>query len=115
VLQAYNQGMTTDEAFLSTIGMDAGAFETQWADELGVPDDYITPTPWVLPTFRPAPTMVVRGQTVPTEEPGAETAPTAITTPEKSTPIGTAIPCLSFVPIFILGLGTIFYRKNKQP
>jgi len=115
LLHAYKQGETTEDAFQTAIGKSAGEFESEWAKAMGVPDDYVTPTPWALPTFRPAPTMVVRGQTSPTQEP---TPKVVANTPvaEGSAPGGTSLPCTSFAPVLMLGLGTILYRKNrKQP
>ncbi|HSM71410.1 MAG TPA: peptidase MA family metallohydrolase, partial [Anaerolineales bacterium] len=115
LLAAYKQGKMTDEAFLAAIGKDAGAFETEWAQYLGVPDDYVTPTPWALPTFRSAPTMFVRGQTAATQEPTVEPVFTPTALPDDPTPSQTNFPCVSFAPALALGLGVVIYRQKRQP
>lgn len=113
LLQAYKSGQTTDDAFLTAIGKDAGAFETEWGQYVGVPADYVTPTPWALPTFRPAPTMVVRGQNDTPQSPTPEPAsPTQTSTPEEQTPSQTSPSCLSFAPILVMGLGTLLFKGN---
>jgi len=114
LLQAYKSGETTDDAFKAAIGIDAGEFETQWATKMGVPDDYVTPTPWALPTFRPAPTMVVRGQTVPTPRPTQEVVFTETPVQMNSAPERTGLPCTSFAPVLTLGFGTLLYRQNHR-
>lgn len=114
LLQAYNQGLTTDEAFISAIGIDAGAFESQWAKNLGVPDDYVTATPWPFPTFPSPPTMVAQGQVVPTQDPTLVPDSTPTDIPDAPTPSGTRLPCTSFAPVLALGLGTLIYRRKRN-
>lgn len=116
LLHAYKEGKTTNDAFKAAIGMDAGAFEAQWATYLGIPDNYVTPTPWALPTFRPAPTMAIIGQAPPTPKPKPtrETVPTEPPATGESTPNRPSLPCTSFAPVLALGLGTLFYRGNRR-
>jgi len=114
LLHAYKEGNTTDEAFMAAIGMDAGTFEAQWAEYLGVPEDYVTPTPWPLPTFRPAPTMAIIGQAPPTPRPTRETVVTEMPATDDAAPSGPSLPCTSFAPVLALGLGTLFYRGNRR-
>ena len=112
LLQAYKKGKTTNDAFLVSIGIDVGTFETEWAKTQGVPDDFVTPTPWPFPTFPSPPTMVPQGQVIPTQEPTLvpDSTPTAI--PEA--PSGTRLPCASFAPVLVLGLGTLIYRRKRN-
>ena len=114
LLQAYKQGQPTEQAFQTAIGKTIGEFETEWAKEMGVPDDFVTPTPWAFPTFRPAPTMAVIGQAPPTREPTPVIVSTQTPVDEESAPSGTSLPCTSFAPVLMLGLGTVLYRQNRK-
>ena len=62
LLAAYKSGLATDDAFMSAFGVDATEFEFGWAAWLGIPEgDYVIPTAWPMPTFRPSPTPFLVG------------------------------------------------------
>jgi len=115
LLRAYQAGNKTNEAFQIALGIDSNEFELGWARSLGAPDDYVVPTPRSLPTLRPAPIMFIPGNSSATQVPvpQAEASPTPESKP--ASPRGTAIPCLSFIPVFILGMGTVIFKNRKQP
>ncbi len=79
LLAAYHAGNSTDEAFQIAFGRTMEEFERDWAAWLGIPaDEYIIPTPWALPTFRPSPTY---GQVAGGGEAQATEVPAATDTP----------------------------------
>jgi len=88
LLAAYRDGLTTDKAFLSALGVDPDQFELDWAAWLGIPEgQYLIPTERPFPTFRPSPTF------------GAPSTQGAPTTPEPapsatptSAPVAVASP-----------------------
>jgi len=94
LLQAYKQGLPTDEAFKAALGVDMGAFQQDWAVSLGASREaMITPTPWPLPTFPPSPTpnIVLKQTRTPTPENVSQSAVNTPTTP-TSAPTATKAP-----------------------
>lgn len=62
LLAAYRQGMVTSEAFPEALGVAPGEFEADWTVWLGLGEgEFVTSTPWPLPTFRPSPTPHLLG------------------------------------------------------
>jgi hypothetical protein len=62
LLAAYRQGMVTSEAFPEALGVTPGEFEADWTVWLGLSEgEFVTNTPWPLPTFRPSPTPSMPG------------------------------------------------------
>ncbi|MEJ2750125.1 MAG: peptidase MA family metallohydrolase [Anaerolineae bacterium] len=103
LLAAYRQGMVTSEAFPAALGVTPGEFETAWTVWLGLEEgEFVTNTPWPLPTFPPSPTPFVRGTAVATSSGQAVAAtpqPTYTPIPKAtavaqltSTPVNTAVP-----------------------
>jgi hypothetical protein len=58
LLAAYKEGQPSAEAFPSALGISLDQFELDWAASVGAVD-YQIPTPMVLPTFFPSPTVGV--------------------------------------------------------
>ncbi|MCP4426352.1 MAG: hypothetical protein GY803_17815 [Chloroflexi bacterium] len=86
LLAAYKRGETTDEAFVSALGVTPGAFEAAWSVWLGLePGEHATPTPWPLPTFLPSPTPFAVETAVVPDAPAATPLPPT-PTPQPSPP-----------------------------
>lgn len=67
LLAAYRAGLVTGEAFPAALGVTPGEFEAGWTVWLGLEaGEFVTNTPWPLPTFPPSPTPFVMGTNVPT-------------------------------------------------
>ncbi|MCB9422316.1 MAG: hypothetical protein H6667_21110 [Ardenticatenaceae bacterium] len=104
LLAAYHQGMITDEAFPAALGVTPGQFEADWTIWLGLAEgEFVTSTPWPLPTFPASPTPRVLGTAVSTSAPQAviTTTPQPSSTPAtqatavaqlNNTPTYTAVP-----------------------
>lgn len=95
LLAAYRQGMVTREAFPEALGVTPGEFEAGWTVWLGLDEgDFVTNTPWPLPTFRPSPTPPGAGGTaVPTTLSTDTPAPKATAVAQLTrTPAYTAVP-----------------------
>lgn len=58
LLAAYKDGETTDDAFQTALGLSVDQFEIDWAGSVGA-EDYLIPTVWAIPTFRPSPTAYI--------------------------------------------------------
>jgi hypothetical protein len=96
LLAAYREGMVTDEAFPAALGVTPGQFEADWTVWLGLTEgEFVTNTPWPLPTFPPSPTPYILGTAVPdsaaTPTPRATAVAQLPTTP-ANTPESTAVP-----------------------
>ncbi len=89
LLAAYRQGMVTDEAFPAALGVTDSEFEADWTVWLGLSEgEFVTNTPWPLPTFPPSPTPRLPGTAVPTTpEP-----PATAVAQSPATPMNTAVP-----------------------
>lgn len=101
LLAAYKDGKGTDEAFNSALGISAETFEYNWAESVGA-EGYVIPTAFVMPTFRPSPTMYVQATPIPT-----------------SAAVETSAPFfrLSIVLLLCFGIGVIrlaSIRKRKK-
>ncbi|MCJ7734179.1 MAG: hypothetical protein MUP11_06490, partial [Anaerolineales bacterium] len=101
LLAAYKDGKGTDEAFNSALGISAETFEYNWAESVGA-EGYVIPTAFVMPTFRPPPTMNVQATPIPT-----------------SAAVETSAPFfrLSIVLLLCFGIGVIrlaSIRKRKK-
>ena len=119
LLKAYKQGITTNDAFRSALGVDARTFESDWAEWAGFPGEYVPPTPRSLPTFIPSPTMFVHGSSPPTpataiaqghhNQEGVKTP-----TPLEENPPATNrnIPCVS--GFLALGLGLTVWLPSHH-
>lgn len=95
LLAAYHQGMITDEAFPAALGVTPSQFEADWTVWLGLQaGEFVTSTPWPLPTFPPSPTPRTLGTAVATTpQPTATPHPPATAAAHSpTTPRGTAVP-----------------------
>jgi hypothetical protein len=144
LLAAYKAGISTEDAFLLALGVTLGEFEAGWAVWLGLPPrQYVTPTPWPLPTFRPSPTLMSFATRTPTTESGITAAtatpspiplattpaPTALaqitvvvqtptpgSTPTRSDTSGRDSPSTGFCPgAFLLLPLLLVYRSRRNP
>jgi hypothetical protein len=90
LLAAYRQGMVTDEVFPAALGVTATEFEAGWTVWLGLSEgEFVTNTPWPLPTFPPSPTPRLPGTAVATTPKPRATAVTQLLTPTSTAvPIG---------------------------
>ncbi len=92
LLAAYGEGLTTEEAFQTVLGVSASDFEGDWALWLGVqPGLYVTPTPWPLPAFPASPTPRILGGVV-TATAAPIASPTSAATAQEPTPLPAARP-----------------------
>jgi hypothetical protein len=123
LLAGYKNGLTTDDAFQNAFGLTLGEFENGWAVWLGIPEgQYVTPTPWPFPTFRPSPTFGTAStqsssQSVPSATPQqiiAEPSPVSETPLPIDTPnIDCCSNCL-FIPFALLGINVMILRRRKR-
>lgn len=99
LLTAYKDGITTEDAFLTAIGVSATQFELDWAASLDAVD-YLIPTPWPSPAFRPSPTYGASsgGATPQPEEDEADRNP--------------LIPCMSIISLLGFGMAGIWYKRK---
>ena len=126
LLAAYKDGEQTDEAFQTALGISIDQFETNWAESVGA-ENYLLPTVWAVPTFRPSPTaniLVEQGTALPGQSPAETPAPPAADSQESmsngsSRPI-TIIPfMIILLIILVLGIGIggiilVKYSSQKQ-
>jgi len=108
LLAAYKEGEQTDEAFQTALGTSIDQFEIDWAESVGA-ENYLIPTVWAVPTFRPSPT-VKQGTALPGQSPAETPAPPAAETRESmsegsSCPITLTPSVMIFLIIAVLGLG----------
>lgn len=98
LLAAYKAGRPTEDAFLTALGVTLGEFEAGWAVWLGLPPgQYVTPTPWPMPTFRPSPTLMSFVSRTPTPETDAAATATPSPVPFATTPAATVLAQVTVV------------------
>ncbi len=100
LLAAYKDGITTEDAFLTAIGVSATQFELDWAASLGAVD-YFIPTPWPSPAFLPSPTYG-------TSSGGATPQPEQ--DKRDNNPL---IPCMSIISLLGFGMAGVWYKRNQ--
>jgi len=105
LLNAYKGGEGSEEAFMIALGISIDQFEMDWAESVGA-ENYLLPTVWAVPTFRPSPTAYILAEQG-TPEPGQ--APAETPTPpngerlEKG-PTRSSAP----IPLMIIALIIVF-------
>ena len=131
LLAAYRQGLTTEDAFRTALGISMGQFQQDWAVSVGArAESMITPTPWPKPTFRPPPTPMQFGNgNAATPGPTASPEPTptphalaATPTPEPTnTPAPTPAPappgkplCPGLIMLLPLPLAAIVIKQKRS-
>ena len=100
LLAVYKDGITTEDAFFTAIGVSATQFELDWAASLGAVD-YFIPTPWPSPAFLPSPTYG-------TSSGGATPQPEQ--DKRGNNPL---IPCMSIISLLGFGMAGIWYKRNQ--
>ncbi len=86
LLAAYKEGELTDAAFQSTLGTSIDQFEMDWAESVGA-ENYLIPTVWAIPTFRPSPTAYLlpeQGTAIPSQSYTETPAPPLMESNEDS-------------------------------
>ncbi len=126
LLAAYKGGEQTDGAFQTALGISVDQFEMDWAESVGA-ENYLLPTVWVMPTFRPSPTAYIlaeQGTALPGQSPAETPAPPAADT-QKDAEEGSSNPItiMPFVIILLIitvmgigigGLILIYFIFRKQ-
>jgi len=112
LIQAYGQGLSTDDAFKAALGMDLGAFQNAWAEWLGATQPFApTPTALVWPTPGLPPT---RTPTSPasTPTPEAIVSPTMSPREEPRPETGLRLPCLggTLPAVLLAGLALVILK-----
>ncbi|NQS92032.1 MAG: hypothetical protein HQ574_06440, partial [Chloroflexi bacterium] len=97
LLTAYKDGKTTDEAFSSALGISSEEFEYSWAESVGA-EGYMIPTAFVMPTFRPPPTMNLIATPIPAGATAGNSTPFLI---------------LSIVMLLGFGSGVIWFASSR--
>jgi hypothetical protein len=100
LLAAYKDGITTEDAFLTAIGVSATQFELDWAASLGAVD-YFIPTPWPSPAFLPSPTY------------GASSGGATPQPEQNERGNNPLIPCMSIISLLGFGMAGIWYKRNQ--
>jgi len=100
LLAAYKDGITTEEAFLTAVGVSATQFELDWAASLGAVD-YFIPTPWPSPSFLPSPTYGT---------PSGGATPQPEQDKRANNPL---IPCMSIISLLGFGMAGIWYKRYQ--
>ena len=125
LLAAYKDGEPTDEAFQTALGISAEQFEMDWAESVGA-ENYLIPTVWAIPTFRPSPTTNIpaeKGTAIPGQTPAETPAP-----PTKENSEGSGIdprfspfpiPLMIIAGVIILigtgiGVATLVYFISRE-
>ena len=122
LLKAYKDGEATDKAFQNALGISADQFELDWADSVGA-ENYQIPTPWVMPTFFPSPTVYTPGEGASTDsgrEPSQTPEPPAPDAPSGEEDLAPRpiriMPLILLGTIFLLSAGIgffILFRKRN--
>lgn len=125
LLAAYKKGESTDEAFQTALGISIDQFEMKWAGSVGA-ENYLIPTAWVIPTFRPSPTAYIladQGTVVPAETFPVTPSPPMVkpslnedgglSTPANTMPILNVAAGITVLSIGVL-VGSYFLIKRKR-
>ena len=125
LLAAYKEGELSDAAFQTALGTSVDQFEMDWAESVGA-ENYLIPTVWAIPTFRPSPTaylLAEQGTAIPNQSPAETPAPPSIENSEGSEKgplfFRSLFPLVIIVGIIIiLGIGigvvTLVYFLSRE-
>lgn len=105
LLAAYQGGKRSEEAFPTALGISLDQFEMDWAESVGA-ENYLLPTVWAIPTFRPSPTAFIleeQGTPDPGQPPAVTPAPPARESSEQD-PARLSAP----IPLMLIALVIIF-------
>lgn len=120
LLAAFKGGETTDDAFQTALGISIDQFEIDWAESVGA-ENYLLPTAWAIPTFRPSPTFFIlaeQGTPVPGQGPVGTPAPPYREAIEKDTAVSSVPLSLMIIAFVVFGGGAaafLYFILRKEP